>query len=98
MSEHVTPVKTYLNVFFALMLLTGLTTAVSFIDFGGFNDVLAMTIAAVKAGLVVTIFMHVRYASPLIRVFAAAGFLWLLIFFALILTDYQARIPVAGWN
>ena len=98
MSEHVTPTRTYLNVFFGLMLLTGLTTAVSFLDFGAFNDVLAMSIASAKAILVVLIFMHVKSSTPLIKIFAAAGFLWLLIFFVLILTDYEARIPVEGWN
>ena len=98
MSEHVTPLRTYLNVFLGLMLLTGLTTAVSFIDFGAFNDILAMSIAGVKAALVIAIFMHVKYSTPLIKIFAVAGFLWLLIFFALILTDYEARIPVDGWN
>ena len=97
MSEHITPLRTYMNVFLGLMLLTGLTTAVSFIDFGAFNDVIAMTIASVKALLVVGIFMHVKYSTPLIRLFAAAGFLWLAIFFVLILTDYNARIPVQGW-
>jgi len=97
MSEHVTPLRTYLNVFLGLMLLTGLTTAVSFIDFGAFNDILALSIAGVKAALVIGVFMHVKYSTPLIKIFAGAGFLWLLIFFVLILTDYEARIPVEGW-
>jgi len=98
MSEHVTPLRTYLNVFFALMILTGLTAAVSFIDFGIFNDVLALSIAGLKAGLVIAIFMHVKYSTPLIRIFAVGGFAWLLLFFALIMTDYYARIPVDGWG
>ena len=32
MSGHVVPVKTYVLVFLALMVLTGLTTGVAFID------------------------------------------------------------------
>jgi len=98
MSDHVLPIRSYLNVFFALMLLTALTTAAAFVDFGSFNDVIAMAIAGTKAGLVIAIFMHVKYQSPLIRIFAVAGFAWLLIFFVLILTDYQARLPVPGWG
>jgi len=97
MSEHVTPLRTYFNVFLGLMLLTGLTTAVSFIDFGAFNDILALSIASVKAALVIAVFMHVKDSTPLIKIFAGAGFLWLLFFFVLILTDYEARIPVEGW-
>ena len=49
MSEHVTPLRTYMNVFLALMLLTGLTTAVSFLvntnllpASSGFDEVLAL--------------------------------------------------------
>jgi cytochrome c oxidase subunit 4 len=35
--------------------------------------------------------MHVRYGSPLLRVFAAGGFLWLVILFLLMLPDYLTR-------
>lgn len=97
MSDHVVPLRSYLNVFFALMILTALTTAVAFVDFGSLNDVIAMAIAGTKAALVIGIFMHVKYQTALIKVFAVSGFFWLLIFFVLILTDYQARIGVRGW-
>ena len=97
MSTHVHPVRTYLGVFGALLLLTGLTTAVSFVHFGAFNDVIALAIAGTKAALVIALFMHVKDSSPLVRLFAVAGFAWLVLFFVLILSDYQARVPVPGW-
>lgn len=98
MSDHILPFRAYLNVFLALLLLTALTTAVAYVDFGTLNDVIAMAIAGTKAALVIAVFMHVRYQSPLVRIFAAAGFVWLVIFFVLILADYDMRLPVQGWT
>lgn len=91
----------YFGIFAALLVGTGLTVYVAYIDLGGiFNDVLAVTIACVKASLVVLYFMHVRYGSGLMKVFAGAGFLWLILLFSIILTDYVSRDwaePVPGW-
>ncbi len=97
MSAHVLPLRTYLGVFAALLLGTALTTWVSRFDLGPFNNVVALSIAGAKAALVILFFMHVRYSSRLVRVFALAGFFWLLIFFALIFADYGTRLPVPGW-
>ena len=98
MSAHVLPLRTYMAVFVALLAGTALTTAVSRFDLGAFNDVVALAIAGTKAALVILVFMHVRYASRLIWIFAAAGFFWLLILFVLIFADYGMRIPVGGWS
>ena len=43
------------------------------------------------ATLVVLFFMHVRYNTPLMWVFAAAGFFMLLILLALLMQDYLTR-------
>jgi len=97
MSSHVLPLRTYYTIFFVLMGLTALTTWVAFFDLGVMNNVVALSIASIKAALVLLYFMHVRFSGRLIWVFAAAGFFWLVIFFVLILTDYATRIPVPGW-
>ena len=74
MSQHIVPVKNYVAVFIALLILTGLTTTVSYIDLGhtrigkthviDWDTVAALTIAVVKTLLVVLFFMHVKY-SPI---------------------------------
>lgn len=96
--DHVLPLRVYLGVFLALLLGTALTTYASTVDWGRFNDVVALAIAGTKAALVILYFMHVRYSSKLVWVFSVAGFLWLLIFFALILADYGTRPHVPGWG
>ncbi|SRR6266704_4091709 len=93
MGPHVVPVRTYLLVFLALLLLTATTTFAAFVDLGPLNNVIALGIAALKATLVVLFFMHVRYSPRLIPLVVTAGLFWLLILIVLTLTDYAAR----GW-
>jgi cytochrome c oxidase subunit 4 len=95
---HVLPLRVYLAVFLALLGGTALTTWVASHDLGGLNDVVALAIAGTKAALVILYFMHVRYQSRLVWVFSLAGFVWLVLFFILILADYETRLPVQGWG
>jgi cytochrome c oxidase subunit 4 len=86
--------KTYLGVFAALLVLTALTTGVAFVDLGRIGNIsVALTIAVVKAVLVMLYFMHLRYSSRLTILFAGAGGYWLGIMLALTLSDYISR----GW-
>jgi cytochrome c oxidase subunit 4 len=104
MSEHIVPVKNYVAVFISLLILTGLTTKVAYIDLGhtaigkaheiDWNTVAALAIAVVKMLLVVLFFMHVKYSPGLTRLVIVAGFFWLAIMIALTLSDVLAR----GWT
>ncbi len=87
----IVPTKIYYRVALALLVLFILTVAVAYLDFGWLNIYIAVTIAVIKATLVVLYFMHVRYHTRLTWIFASAGFLWLLILFALTLSDYATR-------
>lgn len=93
MSEHIVPLKTYYAIFAALLGGTALTVGVAFLDLGPMNTVVAITIAVIKALLVVLYFMHVKYSSRLTWVFAGAGFVWLLLMLGLTLADFESR----GW-
>jgi cytochrome c oxidase subunit 4 len=95
MSAHVAPLRVYALVFGALLVLTGVTAWVAFLDLGPLNTVVAMAIAAVKAVLVVLYFMHVRWSSNLARLFIAAGIFWLLILILITLGDYDTRAWMA---
>lgn len=91
MSDHVVSRKIYVAVFAALMVLTAVTVWVAFFDLGAANDVVMLTIAVIKATLVVMFFMHVRYSGRLIALVVSSGILWLLILLALALSDYLTR-------
>src|SRR5437899_2890448 len=93
MSVHVVPVRIYLLVFVALLVLTATTASVAFVDLGPLNNVVALGIAGVKTALVILFFMHVRYGTRLTPLVIAASLFWLVILFVLSLSDYLTR----GW-
>jgi cytochrome c oxidase subunit 4 len=95
MSEHIVPLKTNIAVWLTLMVLTGVTAGVAFIDLGPFNTVVALVIATCKALLVVLIFMHAKYASErLIKVVVVSALFFLLLLLGLSLADYTTRLLV----
>jgi cytochrome c oxidase subunit 4 len=93
MSTHhvITPVKTYVAVFAALLVFTFTTVLVASHDFGFLNTAVALGIACTKATLVIWFFMGVRYNTSLTKVTVVSGFLWLLILFGLGMSDYLSR-------
>ena len=92
MSEHIVQPRIYIVIFLALMLGTGLTVLAAFRDFPGpLNAVVALTIAVIKATLVVLYFMHVRYSSRLIWLVIGSALFWLAIMFVLTISDYWTR-------
>ncbi len=93
MEQHVDSVKTYAAVWIALLILTGVTTSVAYLDFGRFNTVAALVIAASKMLLVTLFFMHVRHSSRLTKLVVLGGLLWLGIMLLLTMADIFTR----GW-
>ncbi len=91
MSHHVVPVRVYIGIFVALMVLVALTIGAAFVHLGPLNLPIALTIASVKALLILLYFMHVRYSSHISWIYAGAGFFWLLILIVLTLSDYLTR-------
>src|SRR5262245_58348319 len=98
MSQHIVGIRTYVTIYFLLLLFTGITVAAAFTDLGRMNVVVMLLIAAVKATLVVLWFMHVRFESRLVHLVAAAGFAWLGIMIAFTMSDYLTRMVVTGWS
>jgi len=92
MSEHIVQPRVYITIFLALMVGTGLTVLAAKADFPGpLNVIVALTIAVIKATLVVLYFMHVRYSSRLIWLVIGSALFWLAILFALTISDYWTR-------
>jgi cytochrome c oxidase subunit 4 len=93
MAAHIVPVKNYIGVFAALMVFTALTYFIAYIDLGGLNLIVALTIAIIKATLVVLIFMHVKYSTTLTKAVVASGFFFFLIMIFFTMNDLLTR----GW-
>ena len=94
MNSTILPRKMYFAIWAALMVLLALTWGIAQVDLGVFNVVVALTIAIIKMLLVILFFMHVRYSRGLTWLFAAAGFIWLMIMIDLTLGDYLTRQAV----
>jgi cytochrome c oxidase subunit 4 len=85
--------KLYYTIWIALLCLTVITAAVSFIDLGPLNTIVALVIATFKAVLVVLFFMHVKYTSEkLTKTVIVAAIFWLLLLLALSMADYTTRL------
>jgi cytochrome c oxidase subunit IV len=92
--EHIIPIRTYLIIWIALMVLMVITAALSFVNLGDWNTPIALLIGGIKATLVILWFMHVKFEQYKITwVFIIAGLFWLGFLFVLSLSDYLSR----GW-
>jgi cytochrome c oxidase subunit IV len=93
MSEHIMSSKVYYGIWIALLCLTVVTAAVSFVDLGPLNTVVALVIATFKALLVVLFFMHVKYTSEkLTKIVIISAIFWLFLLLALSMADYATRL------
>lgn len=99
MTHSVPPVRMYVGVFAMLLVLTFTTVLVAEIELGPWNVVVALTIAIIKALLVVLFFMDVRRSSGLTKLFVIAGLFWMLILFGMTSNDYFTRnwSPLGNW-
>lgn len=89
--HHVISLTTYIVVFAALMVLLVATIAVTYVDLGIWNVIIALSIAVAKAALIVLYFMHIRFSDGMTRLFAAMGFLWFGLMIVIALGDYMTR-------
>jgi cytochrome c oxidase subunit 4 len=76
-----------LAVFAALMILTALTYAATWVDLGNFNIWLALFIAVIKGSLVALYFMHLRWDSPFNSVILIAALFFVALLIGIIVLD-----------
>ena len=92
---HVVPLKLLATVFFALIGLTVLTVAVTYVDLGSLSLWVALLVAGMKATLVASIFMHLAYDRGSYALVFFASIAFVVLFIGVVLMDshhYQADI------
>src|SRR3954454_9985014 len=82
---------TLLVIFLALIGLTLLTVALSFLNLGQWHLVAGLSVGTLKALLVALFFMELRRSSGLNWLAVGAALFWLGILHVLTLTDYWSR-------
>jgi cytochrome c oxidase subunit 4 len=105
--HHIVPIRFYALILFCLLVLMASTVAISFVALPAIgpisgtimNQSAAMIIAVCKATLVVMFFMGVRWSTPLARLWAMCGFVFVTLFI-IVAGDYGTRQmeDVQGWD
>ena len=89
-------VRTYVTIWAILTIMTFVTFYVAQIELGAWNIVIALLIAFFKMMLVVLFFMNVKAESPLTKLYAGAGFFWLILLLGQTMIDYISRNWMPG--
>ena len=58
--------KTYVRIWLGLVILTGITVSMAGMNLGLLSIVIVLAIAAIKSGLVLSYFMHLKYETGLL--------------------------------
>ena len=90
-SVHVLPLRVYLGIGTALLVFTGITVGVSYIQLGAWNIVVALLIASFKATLVALFFMHLLYDNKFYLLIFSLGLVFLTIFIGITMLDTLRR-------
>jgi len=94
--HHIVSPKIYFTIFAVLMICTILTVMAAEIDlnqyFHGLNIIVALTIAVLKASLVVLFFMHGKYSPKRTQMVIIASIFWLAVMLLMTMSDYVTRL------
>ena len=88
---HGTGYGIYVAVWGGLLVLTGATVGVSYIDLGLLNVVVALLVASAKASLVALFFMHLKSENRLVWTFALVPIFFLVLIVGGTLSDTLFR-------
>lgn len=81
----------YLLAWVILLALLGLSVLTAYLPLGAFHPLANFTIAIIQTAIVFTMFMRLREPPAIKRVFAGAGFFWLIFLFGFGVIDYLTR-------
>jgi cytochrome c oxidase subunit 4 len=90
---HVLSPRVLLGTAAALLCLTVATVAVSRVDFGQLNVVVALGIAVAKATLVALFFMHLKYEKRFLSVVVAGAMAFAVFFVGFVVFDTTQYQP-----
>jgi len=85
--SHPMPIWMLLTVFFALLILTCLTVYQSQFDLGNMEIWMSLTIATLKAGLVIAFFMHLIWDKPLNMIIILGSLIFVALFLGFTMMD-----------
>ena len=81
----------YLVSWVLLLLLLGISVLTAYLPLGAWHPLANFGIAVIQAAIVFAVFMRLSEPPAIKRVFAGAGFFWLIFLFGLGIIDYLTR-------
>ncbi len=94
--HHIIPFSLYVKVLSLLLVLTVITVGAAQINFGPWNTVIAMFIASIKAGFVLSFFMHLKYDNKIYWVCFGTAIFFLIVLYFFSWLDIITRIIPSG--
>jgi cytochrome c oxidase subunit IV len=88
---HITEYRVYGWILFILLVFTTITITVTWIDLAAWSVLVALLIASVKVGIVMTYFMHLKFDTPLFRILVIMVLSIFVLVIALTFIDYLYR-------
>lgn len=89
--HHISSYKSHFFVLIALFFLTAASVAVTQLELGTLNVLVAMILAGMKATIVLSWFMHLRFDNKIYALFTAAVFVLFLLVLFVTFFDYSYR-------
>jgi len=88
---HISSYESHGKVLISLLILTMISVLVTWMHFGVFTIAVALTVASVKATIVLTWFMHLKFESSFIRWMVAGVFVLFTLVLIITFIDYFFR-------
>ena len=88
---HISSYNLLSKVLISLMVLLSVSVLAAWLDFKQWTIVVAMTVSCIKAYLVLTYFMHLKFEKLVFRLMVSMVFGLLVVIFVLLFFDYLFR-------
>lgn len=88
---HISSYESHGKVLISLLILTMISVLVTWMHFGVFTIAVALTVASIKATIVLTWFMHLKFESSFIRWMVAGVFVLFTLVLIITFIDYFFR-------
>lgn len=89
--QHISSYQSHIFVLITLLLLTAASVAVTSVEMGPFNTLVAMLIAGSKAAIVLVWFMHLKFDNKIYAIFTTLVFVIFLLVLYVTFFDYSYR-------
>ena len=89
--HHVVPYRTYGLILLLLLVLTGVSVAVTQIELTRWATPVALLLATAKSSFVLAIFMHLKFENRMFRIFVGIMAFVFISFMAILFFDYSYR-------